>query len=58
MPDTPIATNINETPDVKVNILSKFTLNPMLTANELPETINLLFGKVIRLSTRINIGLN
>jgi len=58
MPNTPVATNVDETPDVKVNIFSKLTLNLMLMVNKLPETINLFFGKAIRLSIRINTSLS
>jgi len=58
MPDTPIATNIDEALDVKVNLFSKLPLNPMLPVNKLPKTINLLFSKAIRLSIRINTSLS
>jgi len=60
MSNTPIATNIDETPDVKVNLFSKLTLNPMLMVmvNKLPETINLFFSKAIRISIRINTSLS
>jgi hypothetical protein len=58
MPDTPVATNVNETLDVKVNLFSKLTLNLMLVVNKLPETINLFFSKAIRLSIRINTSLS
>jgi hypothetical protein len=58
MPNTPVATNVDETPDVKANLFSKLTLNPMLVVNKLPETINLFFSKVIRLSIRINTSLS
>jgi hypothetical protein len=58
MPNTPVATNVNETLDVKVNLFSKLTLNLMLVVNKLPETINLFFSKAIRLSIRINTSLS
>jgi hypothetical protein len=58
MPDTPIAVNVDETSDVKVNLFSKLTLNPMLVVNKHPETINLFFSKAIRLSIRINASLS
>jgi len=58
MPNTPVATNVDETPDVKVNPFSKLTLNLMLVVNKLPETINLFFSKAIRLSIRINTSLS
>jgi hypothetical protein len=58
MPNTPVATNVNETLDVKVNLFSKLTLNLMLVVNKLPETINLFFSKAIHLSIRINTRLS
>jgi len=35
VPDTPIATNLNEALDVEVNLLSKVTLNIILPVNNL-----------------------
>jgi hypothetical protein len=58
MPDTPVAANVDETPDVKVNLFSKLTLHPMLVVNKLSEPINLFFSKAVRLSIRINTGLS
>jgi len=57
MPDTPIAANLNETLDVKVNLFSKFTLNPILVADKLSETINLVIGKAIYPSIRVDASL-
>jgi len=58
MSDTPVAANINETPDVKVNLFSKLSFNLILVVNNLPETVNLFFAKAIRLSIRINTSLS
>jgi len=58
MPDTPVATNIDETLDIKVNLFSKLTLNLTLMVNKLSETINLFFTKAIRLSIRIDTSLS
>jgi len=44
VPDAPIAANLNETLDVKVNLLSKLTLNLILVVDELAETVNLIFA--------------
>jgi len=57
MPDTPIATNLDEALDIKANLFSKLTLNLVLVVNKLPETINLLVSKVSYLSSRIDISL-
>jgi hypothetical protein len=58
VPDTTVATNLNETLDIKVNLFSKFTLNLMLPVNNLSETINLVFSKAIRLGLSIDTGLS
>jgi len=58
MPDTPIATYLNKTLDIKVNLFSKLTLNLMLPVNNLSETINLFIGKVIHLGIRTDTGLS
>jgi len=58
MPDTPIATNIDEALDIKVNLFSKLPLNLILPVNKLPETISLLFSKVTRLNIRIDTRLS
>jgi len=58
MSNTPVAANINETPDVKVNLFSKLSFNLILVVNNLPETVNLFFAKAIRLSIRINTSLS
>jgi len=58
MPDTPIATNLNETLDVKVNLFPKLTLNLILTVNKLSKTINLLFSKLAYLSIRADTSLS
>jgi len=44
MPDAPIAANLNETLNIKVNLLSKLTLNLILVVDKLAETINLTFA--------------
>jgi hypothetical protein len=58
MPGTTVATNLNEPLDIQVNLFSKFTLNLILPVNNLPETINLVFGKAIRLGLGIDTGLS
>ena len=58
MSDTPIATNLNETLDVKVNLFSKFTLDPILATDKVSEAINLVIGKVIHPGIRVNVGLS
>jgi len=45
-----VATNLNETFDIKVNLFSKVTFNLILSVNQLSETINLIFSKVIHLN--------
>jgi len=58
MPGTTVATNLNETLDIQVNLFSKFTLNLILPVNNLPETINLVFSKAIRLGLSIDTDLS
>jgi len=58
MPDTSIATNLDEPLDIKVNLFSKLTLNLIRMVNNLSETLNLVFSKVIRLSIRIDTSLS
>jgi len=58
MPDTPIATNLDETLNVKVNLFSKSTLNLVLPVNQLPETLNLIFSEVGNLSLGIDTSLS
>jgi hypothetical protein len=57
MPETPVATNLNEALDIKVNLFSKLALNPALPVNKLAKAINLIFGKVVHLNIRIDTGL-
>jgi len=54
MPDTPITVNLNETPDIQVNLFSEIALYPVPPVNKLSETVNLFLSKVIRLNIRIN----
>jgi len=58
MPNTPIAPDLNETLDVKVNLFSKLTLNPILVVNKLSETVDFLFSKVTHLGIRTDISLS
>jgi len=58
MSDTPIATNLDETLDIKVNLFSKLALNLIIMVNKLSEAINLIFGKAIRLSISIDASLS
>jgi len=58
VPDTTVATNLNETLDIKVNRFSKFTLNFTLPVNNLPKAINLVFTKAISLGLSIDTGLS
>jgi hypothetical protein len=57
VPDTSVATNLDETLDVKVDLFSKLTLNPVPPVNQLSETINLIFSEAIHPSIRTDIGL-
>jgi len=57
MPETPIAANLDKTLDVKVNLFSKFTLNPILATDKVSEAINLVIGKAIHLSIRVDASL-
>ena len=45
MPYTPVATNLNKTLDVEVNLFSNLTLNLILPVNKLSDMINLIFSK-------------
>jgi len=58
VPDTPIATNLNETLDVKVNLFPELTLNLILMVNKLSKTINLLFSKLAYPSIRADTSLS
>jgi hypothetical protein len=58
VPDTTVATNLDETLDVKVGLFSKLTLNPISPVNQLSETINLIFSKVVHFSIRADTGLS
>jgi hypothetical protein len=58
MPNTSVATNLNETTNIKVNLFPKFTLNLILPVNDLSKTINLALRKVTRLSLSIDTGLS
>jgi hypothetical protein len=57
VPDTPVTANLDETFNVKVNLFSKLTLNLIPSVNQLSETINLIFSKVVHLSIRADTGL-
>ena len=57
MPETPIAANLDKALDVKVNLFSKFTLNPILATDKVSEAINLVIGKTIYLGIRVDGGL-
>jgi len=58
MPDTTVATNLNETLDIKVNRFPQFTLNLLLSVDNLSETINLVLGKIIHLGLGIDTSLS
>jgi hypothetical protein len=55
--DTPVAANLDEAFNVKVDLFSKLTLNPVPSVNQLSETINLIFSKAIYSSIRADAGL-
>jgi hypothetical protein len=57
MPDTSIATNLDQALDIKVNLLPEFTLNPILPVNSLSEAVYLILGKVTHLGLWIDTGL-
>jgi len=54
MPGTPITTNLDEAPNVKIYPFPKLTLNPILPVNKLTETVDLVFGKAIRVNVMNN----
>jgi len=56
MPDTPIAPDINEALDIKVNLFPELSLDGIFPVDKLSEVINLLFGKVISFSIRADSG--
>jgi len=58
MPDTPIATDINEALDIKGNLFSKLSLNLMLPVDKLAEAINLLFSEVTGFNLSIDTSLS
>jgi len=58
VPDTTIATNLNETFDIKVNLFPQFPLNLVLPVNSFSDTINLILGKVIHLGLSIDTDLS
>jgi len=58
MPDTTVATNLNETLDIKVNRFPQFTLNLLLLVDNLSETINLVLSKIIHLGISIDTSLS
>jgi hypothetical protein len=58
MPAAPIAANLHKALDIKVNLFSKLPLYPVLPVNNLPKTINLSLGKIVRLNLSLNPGLN
>jgi hypothetical protein len=58
MPDTTVATNLNETLYIKVNRFPQFTLNLLFLVDNLSETINLIIGEVIHLGLSSNTRLS
>jgi hypothetical protein len=58
VPVTPIATNLDKALNVKVNLFSEVTLNPVLSVNYLPQAINLILSEVVQLSFRAYFGLS
>jgi hypothetical protein len=56
MPDTTIATNLNKSLDIKVNLFSGVTLNSILPVNNLSELVNLIFSEMTYPSIWSNIG--
>jgi len=57
MPHTPVTAYLNETLDVKVNLFSKGTLDPVIVVNYFPELIYLIFSKVAHFGIRADTGL-
>ena len=57
MAETLVAANLNKTLDVKVNLFSEFTFNQALSADKVSKAINLVIGKAIYLSIRVDAGL-
>jgi hypothetical protein len=58
VPEATIAANFHKAFDVKVNLFSQLPLNAIFPVNNLPQAINLLFGKSVRLNLSINISLS
>jgi len=58
VPDTTVATNLNETLDIKVNLFPQFPLNLVLPVNSFSDTINLMLVKLIHLCLSIDTDLS
>jgi len=53
---TTVATNLNQTLDVKVIRFSKFTLDGVLPVNDLAETVDLVFGQAVGFGLGLDAG--
>jgi len=58
MPDTSVASDLNQTLDVEIDLFSQFPLNPILPVDSLSEAVDFLLGKVIHLGLRSDAGLS
>jgi hypothetical protein len=56
MPDTPIAPDIDEALDIKVNLFPEISLDGIFLVDKLSEVIHFLFGKVIGFGIRVDAG--
>jgi hypothetical protein len=57
MPEATIAANLDEAFDIKVNLFSKLTFNPVLPVNYLTKAVHLTLGKAICLGIRADVSL-
>jgi hypothetical protein len=53
-----VAPDLDKALNIQVDLFSEFTFNLAFPVNNLADTVNLGFGKVIRLNIRTNAGLS
>jgi hypothetical protein len=56
MPHATIATDLNKPLDVEIYLFPEFPLNPICPVDELTDTVNLLFTKLLHLGIGIDPG--
>lgn len=57
MPEAAVAANLDEAFDIKGNLFSKFTFNPVLPVNYLTKTVYLTLGKAVCLGIGADVSL-